>query len=251
MRRISAGILFILGLVAATAWADDFWTKKNWKEWNKAECNKILEDSPWAKRQLVQNSSALTSQPSASHDASLSPNIGGVGNLGAGEITYRIRFLSAEPIRDAMVRLEQLAKDYDKMTDEQKKAFDAQMDQKMGKLRADSILVHVIFEGNSASLKSFLAQYWEGFQGDAIPPDVYLTTDSGTRVLPLSYTIKIAENEFDLVFPRTQNNQPIVAPGAKSIKLMIKSPKILDFSAKVFTIEFKLDKMSFGGKVEY
>ncbi|MGA7785765.1 MAG: hypothetical protein WB997_14070 [Candidatus Acidiferrales bacterium] len=248
MRRYIAGILLIVGLAAATAWADDFWAKKNWKEWSKGECNKILDDSPWAQRKIVENSSALTSQPSASR--TVDPSLGGTSNLGAGEVTYRVRLLSAEPVREAMIRQEQIEKNYDKMTDDQKKSFDAQMDQKMAK-HPDSILIHVIFEGNTANLKTSLATYWESFPSDAIPQDVYITTDGGTRILPRSYTVKMAENEFDLVFPRSSNDQPVVAPGAKSVKLMIKNPKIGDFKEKMITFEFKLDKMSFGGKLEY
>ena len=75
MRRYIAGILLIVGLAAATAWADDFWAKKNWKEWSKGECDKILDDSPWAQRKIVENSSALTSQPSASR--TVDPSLGG------------------------------------------------------------------------------------------------------------------------------------------------------------------------------
>jgi hypothetical protein len=248
MRRYIAGILLILGVAAATAWADDFWAKKNWKEWSKNECNKILDDSPWAQRKIVENSSALTSQPSASR--TVDPSLGGTSNLGAGEVTYRVRLMSAEPIREAMIRQEQIEKNYDKMTDDQKKSFDAQLDQKLAK-KPDSIQVHVIFEGNTANLKTSLATYWESFPADAIPQDVYITTDGGNRILPRSYSIKMAENEFDLVFPRSANDQPVIAPGAKSMKLMIKNPKIGDFKEKMVTIEFKLDKMSFGGKLEY
>jgi hypothetical protein len=248
MRRYIAGILLVLGLATATAWADDFWAKKNWKEWTKSECNKILDDSPWAQRKLTENSSSLTSQPSASRAAD--PSLGGTGNLGAGEITYRVRLLSAEPIREALIRQQQIEKNYDKMNDEQKKAFDAQLDQKLAKPQ-DSILVHVIFEANTENLRTSLATYWESFPADAIPQDVYLTTDGSTRILPKSYKIKMAENEFDLVFPRFANDQPIVVPGTKSMKLMIKTPKVGDFKEKMITIEFKPDKMSFGGKLEY
>jgi hypothetical protein len=248
MRRYVTGILLILGLAAVSGWADDFWAKKNWKEWNKRECNKILDDSPWAQRKLIENNSAITSQPNLTRD--IDPSVGGVSNLGAGEITYRVRLDSAEPIREAVIRQEQLEKNYEKMTDDQKKSFESQMDQKMAK-HPDSILIHVIFEGNSASLKTGLAMYWEGFTSDVIPPDVYMAIDDGTRILPRSYSIKKAENEFELIFPRIANNQPLMRPGAKSMKLMIKSPRIGDFSEKKVTVEFKPDKMMFGGKLEY
>ena len=48
MRRYLAIILAISGLAALTARAEDFWVAKDWKTWSKAECKKMLEDSPWA-----------------------------------------------------------------------------------------------------------------------------------------------------------------------------------------------------------
>jgi hypothetical protein len=249
MRRYVAGILLILGIVAATAWADDFWVKKNWKEWTKGECNKILEDSPWAKRFIVENASTVGAMPSASHDPM---STSGPSVIGAGEIEYHIQVRSAEPIRQALIRQEQLEKNYDKMSDEDKKSFDAKVNQGMSKSQGDFIIFHVVYEGRSASLKSSLSAYWQSFVGSAIPRDVFIITDSGAHLPPMQYVSKQGPDmEFDLFFPRTSNGQPVVAPGAKSVKLQIKNPKIGDYNGKVVNAEFKLDKMTFGGKVEY
>jgi hypothetical protein len=248
MRRYFAGILLILGMVAATAWADDFWVKKDWKEWTKADCKKMLEDSPWAKRFLVENTSSIGSLPSASRVAGGA----GVAVVGAGEITYRVQIRSAEPIRQAIIRQEQLDKNYDKMSDAEKKTFDAQMDQQLSKFHGDVVAFHVIYDGNTATLKSSLSDYWQSFQGNSIPPDVFVVTASGARVPPISFISKRGpDSEFDLVFPRSSNNQPLVAPEAKSLKVQIKNPKIGDFIGKVVNAEFKLDKMTINGKLEF
>jgi hypothetical protein len=249
MRRYIAGILLILGVVAATAWADDFWTKKNWKEWTKSDCKKMLEDSPWARRFMIENASTVGAMASASHDPS---STSGPSVMGAGEIDYRIQLRSAEPIRQAMIRQEQLEKNYDKMSDDEKKSFDVKTTQEMSKYKPDSIVFHVEYEGHSATLKTALSDYWQSFQGDSIPPEVFLLTSGGTRVLPISFVSKRGgDTEFDLVFLRTSNNQPVISPGDKSVKLQIKNPKIGDYNGKVVNAEFKLDKMTYNGKLEY
>jgi hypothetical protein len=251
MRRFTAGVLLILGIAAATAWADDFWVKKSWKEWTKGDCSKMLTDSPWAKRVLTENSSALSSVPTAARDAGQLGG-GGMGNLGAGEITYRIQISSAEPIRQAMTRQEQIDKNYDKMSDDEKKAFDAKMNSQMSKMQGDFITFHVLYDGNTASLKSSLSDYWQSWSADAIPPEVFLVTESGTRVPPIKFTCKRAPDmEFDLIFPRSTNGQLVIGPGTKSVKLQMKNPKIGDFNGKVSSAEFKLDKMMWNGKTEY
>ena len=249
MRRFTAGILLILGIAAATAWADDFWVKKSWKEWTKGDCNKMLTDSPWAKRVMTENASTVGSMASASHDPM---STAGPAVLGAGEIDYRIQLRSAEPIRQALIRQEQIDKNYDKMSDDDKKAFDAKMNLQMGKLQGDFIIFHVIYEGNSAALKTALAQYWQGWPNDGIPPEIFLVTESGTRVPPSKYVAAHAPDmEFDLFFPRSANNQLVIAPGSKSVKLQIKNPRIGDYNGKVVNAEFKLEKMMLNVKAEF
>ena len=46
-RRYAAGILAVFALAVITASAEDFWVKKDWKQWTAADCKKLLEDSPW------------------------------------------------------------------------------------------------------------------------------------------------------------------------------------------------------------
>ncbi len=233
MRRSITCILLILGLGAVARAADDFWQKKNYSEWSKAECNRLLDDSPWAQRKLIDYRNAVISQ-----------------NIGAGEITYRVRLDSAEPIREAFIRRQQLEKNFEKMNSEQKKAFEVEQDQKMVQA-PDSILVNVIYEGNSTHQKTSLAEYWERFPARAIPPGTFLTVDGSAQVHPISYTSKKAENEFELVFPKILNNQPLIHPGAKSMKLVFESPQIGDFNKKIVSFEFKLEKMMFANQLEY
>ena len=64
-RRYAAGILAVFALAVLTASADDFWVKKDWKTWSAADCKKLLEDSPWTHRKLIENESNVSRLPSA------------------------------------------------------------------------------------------------------------------------------------------------------------------------------------------
>ncbi|HUK29615.1 MAG TPA: hypothetical protein VLV89_00785 [Candidatus Acidoferrum sp.] len=248
MRRYIAGTLLVLGIVASTAWGDDFWVKKSWKEWTKSDCKKLLEDSPWAKRFTVENTSTVGSMPSASHDAA---STSGPSVAGSGVIEYHVQIRSAEPIRQAIIRQDQLANNYDKMSEEEKKGFDAKEEEQFSKFQGDVIAFHVLCETNAA-LQPSLTVYWQSFPEGTFPEDLYVLGDGGAKIPPVIFISKAGrDTEFDAVFPRSPNGQPLVAPGAKSIKFQFKNPKLGDFSAKVVNAEFKLDKMNWNGKPEF
>jgi hypothetical protein len=244
-RRFAAGILAILGLAVLTVRADDFWAKKNWKEWTAADCKKLLEDSPWAHRKLIENETNISRLPSAGAQGTgaQASTADTAQNKDAGEVNYVVQMRSAAPIREALIRQAQIDKQYDKMSDADKKAFDAQMD-KLYKYNDDTVAVHIRYYANRDSLGADLEKSWKSLPRDTVPADVFLISSNGTRVAPLTYLADPdGKDEFDLTFPRSA-----FAQGLKSFKLQIPHPALGDFGASKITIEFKLDKMSFEGK---
>jgi len=244
-RRYAAGILAVFGLAVLTASADDFWVKKDWKQWSPQECKKLLEDSPWSHRKLIENESNVSRLPSAGAQGT------GAGastadtaqNKDTGEVNYIVQMRSAAPIREALIRQAQIDRQYDKMTDADKKAFDAQMD-KLYSVNDDTIAVHIRYYANRDSLGADLEKSWKSLPADTVPADVVLISSNGTKVTPRTYVADPAgKDEFDLTFPRSA-----FAQGLKSFKLQIPHPALGDFGASKVMVEFKLDKMTFEGK---
>ena len=243
-RRYAAAILAILGLAVLTAKADDFWVKKNWKDWSAADCKKLLEDSPWAHRKMIENESNINRLPSAGNaGVGAAPgNADTAQNKDTGELNYVVQIRSAAPIREALIRQQQLDKQYDKMSDADKKAFDAQMD-KLYPSDADRITVHVRFYANRDSLGADIQKSWKSIPRDTVPADMMLISSNGSRATPLTFVADSTEDGFEVTFPRTG-----LGEGFKSFKLQIPHPALGDFPASKVTIEFKLDKMTFDGK---
>src|ERR1700684_3501635 len=108
--RHATSILVFLTLAVLAAGADDFWLKKDWKEWTPAECKKMLEDSPWTKKVLVENMPVRSRLPDAPNVTDgLNPGQAKYANDDdAGEIRYIIQLPSAAPIRQAQIRLHQI-----------------------------------------------------------------------------------------------------------------------------------------------
>src|SRR5215217_6086769 len=97
-------VMFLMICLAAAGSVVGQKKLKPWKEWSKADAQKILNDSPWAHLQVDQDfvePTPLTRPIDSSIDARLKQNEG---------MTYGIRVFSARPVRQAFVRMIQLQK---------------------------------------------------------------------------------------------------------------------------------------------
>lgn len=245
-RRFVAGILAVFAVAVLTAGAEDFWVKKDWKTWTAADCKKLLESSPWAQHKNVENETNVTHLPSAgAQGTGAAPGQADTAqNKDTGEVSYIVVMLSATPIREALIRQAQIDRNYDKMSDADKKTFDAEMD-KLHKYNDDTIAVRVKYSGNREPLGADLAKSWQSLPADTVPADVVLISSNGTKVTPLTFVAGANnKNEFDLTFPRSA-----FMDGIKSFKLQIPHPALGDFGASKIFVDFKADKMSFDGKL--
>jgi len=107
--------------LAVTAWAGDPWKEKTYKEWNEAEVNRILADSPWSRPVTVPafwrsgGSSMATAGgrsggSSEAGEGGGAVSQGGAGASGAGggglpEAHFTVRWGSARTTREALARL--------------------------------------------------------------------------------------------------------------------------------------------------
>lgn len=261
LRRFVAMAIVALAAVVFVVRADDFWEKKPWTEWSKGDTEKLLHDSPWAKKWKLEMNNTAGHLPSVTGSVGSVASAGGAGAGAAqdtmgGEsnsITYYIQLRSSMPVREAVVRQKQIQQKYDKMNEADKKKFDSQMEQTL-KGSEDAIEVHLTFETGNQRFAQALTKYWGSLPEGAVPEGVYLVVDGGSPVAPLTYAPpppKGATTEFDLTFPRMMNNQPVIGASAKSIKLMFPHPAIGEYPAQTATVEYKMDRMLWEGKPSF
>jgi len=255
----------MLTLAILSARAEDFWVKKNWKQWSKEECTKILQDSPWTKKWSKGNVNLTAALPGNSGASSE-----GAGGENSPEIHYYVQFRSAEPVRAATVRLQMIQLKYDKMTDAQKKDFDAKAEAFITKTYEDVILVHVDYGSNVQTFERQMATYWKSIPPESIPIDVYLISERGDRIPPVRYiSPQNGSYSFELIFPRMKSNEPIIHAGDKSVSIQFThpavgtqstsggdplsnlSPTLTSFGEERVLIQYKPDKMQVGGKPSY
>jgi hypothetical protein len=240
-RRYACGILLIIGCAALTLHAEDFWVKKDWKTWTKDEATRMTQDSPWAK-QWGQANSVDRTDLNASTTA-------GVAGESKETIQYIAQIRSALPLRLGIVRLLQIQQKYDKLTEDQKKSFDTQAEAIVNRNYADVILIHVYYNSSTQATARQLAQYWQSIPAESIPVNVYLINEHGLRVSPIRFVSpKSGAYEFEIIFPRMVNNEPVVLAGDKNLRLQFPHPGVGNFSSDLALLEFKIDKMVWEGK---
>jgi hypothetical protein len=245
-RRYAVAVMGVLALAVLTVQADDFWVKKDWTKWSKDDCTKMLQDSPWSKKWgkgEVILSAALPSQqqinPANDNSKGGGGSLGssltgptGTGQEGAAgdnniEIHYYIELQSALPVRQALIRRAQFNNNYDKMDTERKKAFDAQLQPLLDATYQDVIDVRVSYGSAQQVLERQLATYWKSIPADSLPMDVFLINEKGDHISPAKFISgKGAEYSFDLLFPRMQNNEPVIRATDKTFSVQFPHPAI-------------------------
>jgi hypothetical protein len=234
----------------AAAQAKDFWQAKDYRQWTEKECKKLLENSPWAQDYTLEQtyieplqSSSLPGGQASTGERGREPNT---------KMGYQVQFRSALPIRQALVRQQMLNEKSEQAPPEKKQEFDEQAEKFLSANFADTVLVHVSYNANVQVYDRELARYWHGQTTETLKNTTFLIVANGQKIQPIRYTTSTgAGREFQLIFPRQVNGQPLVGPKDKPLKLELKHPRTGDQNEQHVLIEFKVDKMTMQGNVIY
>lgn len=133
MRKLILGG-FSLWVLVALAWAGDVWKDKAYQQWDKADVQKILNDSPWVRVARIDapgaslsDQAGMASGNSGSAAGAPRPTSGRAGAGGGGmaggsqgdsggdtgggspQIPFMVRWLSSRTMREALVRTAELS----------------------------------------------------------------------------------------------------------------------------------------------
>ncbi|HEY3039493.1 MAG TPA: hypothetical protein VGJ66_12205 [Pyrinomonadaceae bacterium] len=235
----------LLLIVAASAClaagqSGEFW-QKEYKQWSERECRKLLENSPWAQTYTLSQTLIEPVQRGSTVP----------GREQRPRIDYQVQFRSALPIRQALVRLQQISAQYERLAPEHQRSFDQQAQRLLSGRFLETVVVHVTFSSNSQSYDRELASYWQVQTVETLKNSVFVITHQGDKV-PLSrYAVSGGGREFQLVFPREYKGAPLVGPEDKAFRLEFTHPRIGVPSETRVLLEFKVEKMVIQGTVVY
>jgi hypothetical protein len=238
--RTATSSLLTLAIVLAipsVASAQQGWQSKPYQQWTKDDIIKIASDSPWAQ---VQQAKPTTGE---SVPTDYIPSV-----------TIRLR--SALPIRQALLRLKQIAARYDRMSDQERAAFDTKL---KGLLECPACVDnYVVTLGPPISqhqMKNGLGTLVNA-NISLLRGRVYLINDAGERRDLVHFIApKQDEDEATFFFPRLdEKGRPFLTPNNKKLVFVFEAKNLrsgyrLDSIPERF--EFDVSKFTINGKVEF
>src|SRR5829696_2050228 len=228
--NMSTKLKFVMFLTVCLAAAGSVVGQKQlkpWKEWSKADAQKILNDSPWAHLQVDQDfvePTPLTRPIDSSIDARLKQNEG---------MTYGIRVFSARPVRQAFIRMIQL----------QKKDLTPDMMTRLNTFAEvaspDSIIIAVTTENPDANMLGKAMQIIRNATTTELKNSTYLERSDGKRVFLDEYTPPGSDGfGARFIFPRMVDGKPFLSSEFSIVRFV----STLDSSIK-FNMTYKVKDM--------
>ena len=232
-----------------------------WTEWSPKDAEKILNDSPWGQTQTDTNTSEMVYSPtvgSAAGSASNRPaRTTGIRDEQADRnrnrategaynqavtINYRVRFLSARPVREAFATT---------ILQRQPAASSAQakreMQQFVDRNFGDYIVVAVTYDASDQRLAGKAFQDFSAAMADTIKNNTYLERKDGKRIFLMDYRAPIDDGiGARFVFPRVVDGRPFLNGESGDVRFYS------EVGANVkLNLHFKVADMVYHGKLEY
>ncbi|HKU72787.1 MAG TPA: hypothetical protein VJR02_02615 [Pyrinomonadaceae bacterium] len=245
MKKLSLSILLLATLIINTSYAQKKPTP--WQEWSRKEAETILNDSSWGKTQTETDISEMMFRPQAAPDPRtgasnadpLRDERGGATNQ-ATEVRYRIRFLSAKPIRQAFARL--IALDQTTEDPKVKVYMNDFVERKFDKW----IAVTVGFESRDQRFSAKAIQAFASATTGSLKNNTYLERKDGKRLYLHIYQAPSADGlGAKFIFERIVDERPFLNSESGEVRF------VSEIAAVNLNIRFKVADMMYDGKLEY
>jgi hypothetical protein len=232
-----------------------------WTEWSQKDAEKILNDSPWGQTQTDTNTSEMVYSPTVGSAAGSTSNRSarttgmrdeqadrnrsraaeGAYNQ-AVTINYRVRFLSARPVREALAAtiLQQQTTASAVQTKQQMQQF---IDRNFG----DYIVVAVTYDASDQRLSGKAFQDFNAALADTLKNNTYLERRDGKRIFLMDYRAPIDDGiGARFVFRRVVDGRAFLNGESGDVRFYS------EVGANVkLNLRFKVADMVYHGKLEY
>jgi len=242
---VSCSLLILLAISASAQ------KTKPWTEWSVKDAEKVLNDSAWGQTQTegggtedATQTSAITSTTAAREgqvkNAKTAATAGESGDKKEGAIAhFRVRFLTAKPIRAAFVRKVELqGAPAERVA--QLKSF---VDRDFG----DYIVITITMDGNDTKRMAPVAQGLTAADVNTLKDVTYLERKDGKRVQLVDYRPPIQDGlGAKFVFPRTFEGKPFIEATSGEVRFAMEMGKAFKINRR-----FKVADMMYDGKLEF
>lgn len=245
MRRI----LFACSIIILFAASIAAQKTKPWTEWTEKDAAKILNDSAWGQTQTEGGTESQPSSTSAITQTTAGRREDQARDAGASKIEsgekkdapsmhYRVRLLSAKPIRAALVRMIELQG----APPEKVAQWRPFVDRDFG----DYIVITVTMDGNDRKRMGLAMDEISKVETEALKTTTYLERKDGKRVALMEYRAPTDALGAKFVFPRALDGKPFIDANSGEVRFSTEAGKTLKISKR-----FKVAELMYDGKLEY
>ncbi|HEX6045788.1 MAG TPA: hypothetical protein VFZ22_14945 [Pyrinomonadaceae bacterium] len=232
--------------------------EKPWEQWTKAEADKILNHSAWGQTQTDTDTSEMMYSPTSLGGGSTSTRTIATGsqtdrqsvnnnrvaqgaNNQAISVNYHVRLLSAKPVRQAFMRVIELAqKTPDQELLDGLRSF-VQRD------FSDFIVVAVSFDSTDGRYSGPALQAFAAGTIGTLKNKTYLERKDGKRVFLMDYHAPISDGlGAKFIFPRIVDEKKFVNADSGSFRFYSEVSNQIKLN-----VTFKMSDLMYKGQLEY
>jgi len=270
-------IILSIGMLYASE-KNENWMDKPYTQWDQKEVAELFNKSAWAQAKSFRGQAASISRTGAAHlgqhGTAVDAGTGGgntTGNIGTGgavanapsapqsragggartggatpgvdvpEFIFTARLFSAQPIRDAYVRMLQIMNHYDALPAARQQAFDQSLDRFLHADFSQQVVIALSYQTNDPMSQRNMDKWFNTQTNDTLKQNAYLFSPIAGQLELLKYFPNQGGLGAEFVFPRIFKGEPILQPGAGKMRFQLSyQPQIhqimyIDFDPKEMT----------------
>ena len=240
MKIFTLALLLLVGAAAVSGTSGDK-KFKPWEEWSKKDAEAILNNSPWGQTQIETDISEMFFKPQA--DPNVAPSAANANRDAQGatnqatSVKYRIRFLSAKPVRQAFARI--ISLDHPEMSPLLRDFVERKFDR--------WIAVAVTIESRDQRFSGKALQAFNSAVTQVLKNKTYLERADGKRLFLETYQAPSADGlGAKFIFPRIVDERPFLNLQSKEVRFVSEIAKDITLNMR-----FKVADMVYEGQLEY
>jgi hypothetical protein len=236
-------------------------SEKPFQKWSKDEALRVLSDSSWARTYQSTEGAAGAAAQQIGREQNQSVYSGGSNprsvarNFGPPPVVIRLH--SALPIRQAMIRLQQLGAGYDKMDEKKKADFDAETKAFLGCGICQNYYVVTITQFPNATGPGVEEGIFQRMTLKDMKGNVWLENEKGEQRELVQFTPPKGRGDSAVFFfaRKDDKGNPFLTSESKDFKFVFKNDFLTTNNPYAGLVprnfEFKVSKMMVGDNVEF
>jgi len=273
-------MILTIGMVYAQK-KNESWMDEPYTKWDQQEVSELFDHSAWAQAKSFRGQAAnvnrnggarlgqhgtVTDMGSGGNTTASFGTGGGGANTSSGrrggsagtssltqgtdvqEFSFTARLFSAQPIRDAYVRMLQIMNRYDGLPPDRQHAFDQQLDRFLHADFSQNVVIALSYQCNDPVGQLNLNKWFDSQTTDTLKQNAYLFSPTAGQLEVVKYFPQQGGLGAEFVFPRLFKGEPILQPRAGKMRFQLTRAPMIH---QIMYIDFDSNQMTYKDKFSY